>query len=270
MLAFDQIGFGSRVLSAGKFYDRFPRWSLLGNMICDTRAAITALQALDMIDPSRISLFGYALGAEVGLFTAALDDRVRAVVAAAGFSPLRLESAESGTEGIRHYSHLHGLIPRLGFFVGYEKRVPFDYDEVLAAIAPRSVLVIAPEFDRYAPLKTCGGQWTRPEFRTTCLEIAMGCCWKSPSTLTAFLKIHRSELSTGWRGTRSDENHRGSDRSIRQVRPGVGPAPAVRAARDSRINAEPTKPPGLQMESHRASSVLRDLQELGCRATGQL
>jgi len=33
-------------------------------------------------------------------------------------------SGRTGTEGLRHYSHLHGLIPRLGFFIGHQDRVP--------------------------------------------------------------------------------------------------------------------------------------------------
>jgi hypothetical protein len=41
-------------------------------------------------------------------------------------------------------------MPQLGFFVGHEERVPFDFDEVLASIAPRRVLVVAPALDRYA------------------------------------------------------------------------------------------------------------------------
>jgi hypothetical protein len=41
-------------------------------------------------------------------------------------------------------------LPRLGFFVGNEARVPYDYHEVLACIAPRPVLVIAPAMDKDA------------------------------------------------------------------------------------------------------------------------
>jgi len=109
--------------------------------------------ALDQIDASRIYLVGYALGAKVGLLTAAFDDRVKGMAAVCGVESLRLTTTARGTEGLQHYSHLHGLLPRLGFFVGQEGRVPFDYDEVLAAIAPRSVLVMAPTLDRYAPVK---------------------------------------------------------------------------------------------------------------------
>ncbi|HZT33212.1 MAG TPA: alpha/beta fold hydrolase [Bryobacteraceae bacterium] len=150
VFAFDQIGFGTRVHEAREFYQRYPKWSLLGNMIADTRSAVEALAALKEIDASRIYLAGYALGAKVGLLTAAFDGRVRGLVSVCGFDPLRLDTAEKGTEGVKHYSHLHGLAPRLGFFVGHEDRLPFDFDEVLALAASKPVLLIAPTLDRYA------------------------------------------------------------------------------------------------------------------------
>ncbi|MFC1760902.1 serine aminopeptidase domain-containing protein [Planctomycetota bacterium] len=149
---FDQIGFGSRVEQVMRFYRRYPTWSLLGKMVEDTRAAIDMLAALEFVDASRIYLLGSSLGAKIGLFTAALDERVAGVAAVCGFAPLRLDSAAKGTEGMRHYSHLHGLLPRLGFFVGNENRLPVDYDEILAAIAPRPLHIVAPTLDRYAPV----------------------------------------------------------------------------------------------------------------------
>lgn len=143
VFAFDQIGFGTRIHQATRFYERYPNWSLLGKMIADTRAAIDALIGLKEIDAHRIYLAGYSLGGKVGLFTAALDDRVAGVMAASAFTPLRTAKEDDGTEGVRHYSHLHGLVPRLG------DRIAVDYDEILGAIkAP--VLLRAPLLDRYA------------------------------------------------------------------------------------------------------------------------
>jgi pimeloyl-ACP methyl ester carboxylesterase len=152
VLAFDQIGFGTRVRAARYFYHRYPKWSLLGKMVTDTRAAVGAVAALEAVDSSRIYLVGYALGAKVGLITAAFDDRVKGVAAVCGVDPLRLSTAEKGTESVQQYSHLHGLLPRLGFFVGQESRLPFDFDEVLAVVAPRRTLIVAPTLDRYAPV----------------------------------------------------------------------------------------------------------------------
>lgn len=151
VFAFDQIGHGSRIHDARDFYDRYPRWSLLGRMVSDTRAAITAMSALKEVDASQIHLMGYSLGAKVALWTAALDDRPKSVVSISGFDPLRLSGTKE-TEGLQHYSHIHGLLPKLGFFVGQESRIPFDYDEILALAAPRKVLLVAPQLDRYAPV----------------------------------------------------------------------------------------------------------------------
>jgi pimeloyl-ACP methyl ester carboxylesterase len=150
VVAFDQIGFGTRVRDAREFYRRYPKWSLMGKMVADTRAAIDAAAALSIVDPQRVSIVGYALGGKVGLLTAALDDRVKALAVVDGFDPLRLDTRDKGTEGISQYSHLHGLIPRFGFFVGHEDRLPLDFDEVLALVAPRPALVVAPTLDRYA------------------------------------------------------------------------------------------------------------------------
>ena len=152
VFAFDQLGFGTRVHEAKRFYDRYPKWSILGNMIEDTRSAVDALSQLEEIDSSKIFLLGYALGAKVGVLTTAFEDRVAGVVSICGIDPLRLDTPDKGTEGIRQYSHLHGLLPRLGFFLGHEDRVPFDFDEVLASVAPKPALVVAPTLDRYARL----------------------------------------------------------------------------------------------------------------------
>lgn len=153
VVAFDQIGFGSRSAEARLFYQRYPHWSLMGKMVADTRAAIAAAAALRNGDPSRIYLLGYSLGAKVALLTAAFDPAVRGVVSVCGVDPLRLDSVDQGTEGLQLYSHLHGLMPLLGFFVGAESRLPFDYDAVLALIAPRPMLIVAPEYDRYARIE---------------------------------------------------------------------------------------------------------------------
>jgi pimeloyl-ACP methyl ester carboxylesterase len=153
ILAFDQLGFGLRARDARYFSEQYPKWSLMGRMVADTRAAIDAVAGLEMIDASRISLIGYSLGAKVGLLTAALDNRVRALAAVCGFDALRLNTPEKGTDTVRELSHLHGLMPRLGFFAENESRLPFDFNQALALIAPRPVKLIAPVLDCCAPVE---------------------------------------------------------------------------------------------------------------------
>src|SRR5690606_11265153 len=148
VLTMDLIGYGARVEEGTYFYQRYPSWSKMGKMVTDTRAAVDALQSLDFVDPSKIYLAGYALGGTVGLFTAALDNRIAGTAIFSAFTPLR--TASDHVEGLQGYSHLYGLIPRLGYFKGSENRIPVDFEEVLSSISPRPLLVVAPELDRHA------------------------------------------------------------------------------------------------------------------------
>jgi hypothetical protein len=86
----------------------------------------------------------------VALHTAALDDRVKGVVSICGFTPMRNDAESTGTGGLARYSVDLPLIPKLGAFIGNESRVPYDYNELIATIAPRPVYVLAPRMDRDA------------------------------------------------------------------------------------------------------------------------
>ncbi len=152
VFTYDMLGFGNRIEEATRFYQRYPRWSKLGKMVTDTKGAVDALANFDFIDKERIIVAGYSLGATVGLYAAATDERIAGVVSVAGFTPMRTNTLDRETEGILTYSHLHGLLPRLGFFAGNESRIPVDFNEIIASIAPRPVLLIAPEFDKDAHL----------------------------------------------------------------------------------------------------------------------
>jgi cephalosporin-C deacetylase-like acetyl esterase len=150
VLAFDQSGFGSRQVEASAFYNKYPRWSQLGHMVDDTKAAIDALTREAQVDPSRIYLFGYSMGANIALYTAVLDPRVKGVVSLCGFTPMRTDTEDKGAGGIARYFREHDLLPRMGAFAGKEAQLPYDYDELIAAIAPRPVYILSPQFDRDA------------------------------------------------------------------------------------------------------------------------
>ena len=150
VFAYDMIGFGNRIEEGTRFYDRYPHWSKMGKMVTDVKGAVDALANLEFINNEKIIVSGYSLGATVGLYASATDERIAGVVSVAGFTPMRTNTLDRGTEGIMAWSELHGLMPRLGFFVDNESRIPYDFNEVLATIAPRSVLIIAPELDKDA------------------------------------------------------------------------------------------------------------------------
>jgi len=164
VLAIDLLGYGERIDEGTLFYERYPRWSKLGKMVADTRAAIDAAESLDFIDSDHIYIAGYALGGTVGLFTAALDDRLAGVAAVSAFTSFRDMQGDGQREGILAFSHLHGLLPRLGFFVGKEDHIPTDFNEIIAAVAPRPVWINSPTLDRHV----------NPDALRKCVEEARG------------------------------------------------------------------------------------------------
>ena len=73
----------------------------MGKMMADLQGAIDALINLENIDKNNIFVAGYSLGAAVGLYTASLDKRIAGVISVCGFTSLRLDTPDRGTEGIK-------------------------------------------------------------------------------------------------------------------------------------------------------------------------
>lgn len=107
------------------------------------RRAVDLLRSLPEVDPGRVGVVGHSLGGHNALFAAAFDDRVKVAVTSCGFTSFL---AYKGGD-LTGWSH-RGYMPRIAAVYGKDpKRLPFDFQEVLAAIAPRAVVVSAPEGD---------------------------------------------------------------------------------------------------------------------------
>ena len=164
----------------------------MGKMVIDARAAVDALESLDFIDNDKIFVGGYALGGTVGLITAALEPKIAGLALSSAFTPLR--NASGDVEGLKAFSHLYGLIPRLGFFDGEENRIPVDFPEMLANIAPRPLMVISPELDRHADhdnvITTMEGlkQFYQKMGVGDALE------WQSPHSFNHFTEAQQKEM----------------------------------------------------------------------------
>jgi len=158
-IEFDQFGYASRNRDSGiEFYRAHPETSALGVMIQDVSKIIDAVSLLEWVDRDNIMVAGYSLGGMVGLYATVFEPRIKAVASTCGFGSMRLDAHGNQTEGIRRYSHLRPTIPRLGLFLGHEKRIPYDFHEVLALIAPRPVFILAPQLDQdwfYEDVEIC-------------------------------------------------------------------------------------------------------------------
>jgi dienelactone hydrolase len=160
VLAYDQCGFGDRLLEGPGFYEKYRHWSRLGRMVYDVQRAVDflaegrgqALGAMPLVDRQRVYVLGYSLGGMVGLYATALDGRLAGVASFCGFTPLRTDTSDRTTGGNRRLYLWHALLPKLGLFEGREDSIPSDFEDVLPLIAPRPCLVYAPRRDRDATL----------------------------------------------------------------------------------------------------------------------
>jgi pimeloyl-ACP methyl ester carboxylesterase len=158
VLCFDQVGFGLRLLEGRDFYQKHPKSSRLGRMIEDVRAAVdfivdgtgAAQGPMPKLDRNQVHVLGYSLGGMVGLYSAAMDNRIKSVASFAGFTPMRTNTADKQIGGLEQIWQRHALQPMLGLFQGRQQQLPYDFDDVLALVAPRPCLIYSPQHDRYA------------------------------------------------------------------------------------------------------------------------
>jgi len=111
--------------------------------IWNHRRALDLLQSLPEVDGERIGCIGHSLGGHNSLFVAVFDERIKVVVTSCGFNSFHKYMSGDLTG----WSH-NGYMPRIASV--YDKdpsRMPFDFTEVLAAIAPRPVFINAPVDD---------------------------------------------------------------------------------------------------------------------------
>jgi dienelactone hydrolase len=107
-------------------------------MLWDHQRALDVLSECEDVDPGRIGVVGHGLGATNAILLAAIDDRVRACVASCGFTLLESDDCPerwADDDGLR-------LLPKLEKNAKTGK-YPFDWDEVLALIAPNPTLLVA-------------------------------------------------------------------------------------------------------------------------------
>lgn len=101
---------------------------------------VDLLQALPEVDPERIGAIGHSLGGHNSMFVAAFDRRIRCVVSNCGFDSF----ARYKKGDLKGWSH-DGYMPRLQTVYELKpEKVPFDFTEVVAALAPRAFLASAP------------------------------------------------------------------------------------------------------------------------------
>ena len=120
--------------------------------IFDDMRCVDLLEAREDVDPDRIGVIGHSLGGHSALFAGAFDTRLKVVVSSCGWTLMDYYNA--GEETTKKYGGALGpwaqerYMPLLRDKYDLDiKKIPFDFDEVIAALAPRAFFSNSPVND---------------------------------------------------------------------------------------------------------------------------
>lgn len=137
VLAPDYPSFGEHPYDFG---EKSPYTSGTMKAIWDNLRAVDLLETQPDVDPKRIGVIGHSLGGHNAIFTSLFDERLAVVVSSCGFCRFHKDDVPSWT-GPRY-------MPRIASEFGNDAdRVPFDFPELIAAIAPRAFFASAAQKD---------------------------------------------------------------------------------------------------------------------------
>ena len=126
--------------------------------IWDNVRGLDLLETLPQVDSSRgFAAIGHSLGGHNAIFTTVLDSRIQVIVTSCGFDSFRDYNGadpESWQAGKRWCQERY--MPRLASYHGRLQDIPFDFPELLGAIAPRTIFVSAPKGDSNFDWKSVG------------------------------------------------------------------------------------------------------------------
>jgi dienelactone hydrolase len=108
--------------------------------IWNNMRAVDLLCSLNEVDSERIGVIGHSLGGHNSIFTALFDNRIKAVVSSCGYNafPYYYKGNIAG------WSHA-GYMPRLRDQYQLDlQKVPFDFPELIGALAPRAFFSCSP------------------------------------------------------------------------------------------------------------------------------
>ncbi|HWQ92647.1 MAG TPA: alpha/beta hydrolase [Clostridia bacterium] len=110
--------------------------------IWDNLRGVDLLESLPFVIPGRIGALGHSLGGHNAIYTAVFDQRIRAIVSSCGFDSF-LDYKQGNIEGWTSPRYM----PRLRDYQHRLADIPFDFHELIGALAPRPVFINAPIHD---------------------------------------------------------------------------------------------------------------------------
>ena len=114
--------------------------------VWDNSRGLDLLASMPHVDDSRgFAAIGHSLGGHNAIFTAVLDTRISTIITSCGFDSFLdyYDGAELNWHHGRGWCQ-DRYMPRLADYRGRLTEIPFDFHELLAALAPRPLFVSAP------------------------------------------------------------------------------------------------------------------------------
>ena len=140
------LGFGGR---SGIGIKHDPDLKALGYVsgamkaIWDNMRALDVLETLPFVKRSGFATIGTSLGGHNSIHTAVFDERIRVIIASCGFDSY-LEYAATPWEPGKGWAQ-NRYMPRITDFP--RDRIPFDFHEMIGALAPRAFFANSPSRD---------------------------------------------------------------------------------------------------------------------------
>jgi dienelactone hydrolase len=111
--------------------------------IANHRRAVDLLCSLPDVDATRLGCIGHSLGGHNTLFLGLFDERLKVLATSCGFCSFPKYYGGN----LKGWSHA-GYMPRIASIYQCDpKQMPFDFPEILTALAPRAVFINAPVND---------------------------------------------------------------------------------------------------------------------------
>ncbi len=107
--------------------------------IWDNLRALDLLDSLPQVRRGHYAAIGHSLGGHNAIYTAVHDERIRVVVSSCGFDSF-LDYYGGNVKGWVQDRYMM----RMGQYLNAPQNIPFDFYELIAALAPRAVFVNAP------------------------------------------------------------------------------------------------------------------------------
>ena len=111
--------------------------------IWNHQRAVDLLESMPQVNTARMGVIGHSLGGHNALFSAVFDERLKAVISSCGFTPFHdyYGGKVAGWTSDRYMPRIREV------YENNADKIPFDFYEVIAALAPRGFYSNSPTDD---------------------------------------------------------------------------------------------------------------------------